>query len=246
MPLTAAKEKSPGPHVRDEGKLPPLRVRYNRQMKPHRVYAVEVSWQKTGTPPRAREVSVRLLAPGAQVVPAEQALDDGKAVFYVTPLARGWLPGPKLEVLVQGRVVQEISMPMKVVSQRAAWLLLLLTFLVPWFISEFVKHSPMAETTTQANGRVVYRKINREVWDQIADNVPSLPAVLKDTPVETGLWEGRIFLANRYQDLVEVCQVEPVAFYAGTAFLTLALISAFLHKQKRRTITGPPVPAAAA
>ena len=60
---------------------------------------------------------------------------DKKAIFYVTPLARGWLPNLQLEVLYQGRKVQEIAMAGKVVSQRFTWLLLFCTLIVPWFIS---------------------------------------------------------------------------------------------------------------
>src|SRR5207253_2462625 len=98
-------------------------IRYYRRMSRQRVYNVTVGWPKpgagrtkppAGTPP----VTVRLLMAGAQVVPSEHTLDpnraDAQATFYVTPLARGWLRNEKLEVLIQGRKVQEMRLPAKV------------------------------------------------------------------------------------------------------------------------------------
>src|SRR5437763_1577694 len=130
MAEIVAKEKSPIQASRNVARsgpgLSPVRVLYYRQMKLQRVYAVEVSWQKTDRPARPEVLTVRLSAAGAQVVPAEQALDaakpDAKAIFHVTPLARGWLPNQKLEVLDQaGRKVREIPLACKVVSQRITW-----------------------------------------------------------------------------------------------------------------------------
>src|SRR4051812_39329760 len=75
---------------------------------------------------------------GAQVVPAEQTLDpanfDDRATFYVTPLAKGWLRGERLEVLQNGRKVQEIRLPCKVTTQRWTWFFLLLTIFVGWWV----------------------------------------------------------------------------------------------------------------
>lgn len=251
MPETAAKGKSRSAASRDDGRseasLPALRVRYYRQMKPQRVYPVEVSWQKSSRPPRGegKAVTVRLLAAGAQVLPVEQTMDatqpDVKAVFYVTPLAKGWLRNEKLEVLSQGRKVQEIPLATKVVSQRLTWILLLLTFVVPWLILEFVKNSPMNVPTFDAEGRVVHTPIHKTVSEYIKDNVPALPDVVKGTPVETGLREARTMIARGYQQLVDISTIEPIAFYVGAVLLFLTLVSAFLHKQKRRKTIGKPI-----
>jgi hypothetical protein len=121
---------------RYETTLPPLVVRYMRRMKRQRVYSYEVSWKdsrrSSGSP-----VVVRLIVAGAQVVPSERTLDPAepksKAIFYVTPLARkGWLRGERLEVLHDGRKLQEIRLPSKVVSQRLTWVLLGLAIVIPW------------------------------------------------------------------------------------------------------------------
>jgi hypothetical protein len=109
-------------------------------MKPQRVYplTVEVPRGSAGRllPAGAGDaVVVRPLIPGAVVVPAEQRLDvarpGSKVSFSVTPLAKGRLPNPRVEVLQHGRVVQEIGLRMKGVTQRMTWWLLALTILVP-------------------------------------------------------------------------------------------------------------------
>src|SRR5689334_4542121 len=147
---------------RSDSNLPPLRVRYYRLMKPNRVSTVEVYWPKSAKLPRdtqARgDLTVRLIVAGAQVLPSEQTMNPAqpgaKAVFYVTPLAKGWLRNEKLEVLSQGRKVQEIPMASKVVSQRLTWFLLFCTFFVPWFILDQIKYGAMAETHKLADGRI--------------------------------------------------------------------------------------------
>ena len=252
MPDIASKGK-PSAVSRDEERaetaLPALRVRYFRQMKPQRVYTVEVAWQKSAKPARG-EITVRLIVAGAQVLPSEQAMDAAqptvRAVFYVTPLAKGWLRNQKLEVLSHGRKVQEIPMASKVASQRFTWFLLLCTFLVPWFLTEFVKMSPMAETTRRKDDRIVFRYVDKEVESYIKDNVPAMPPELKGTVVETWLLEGRSAVAKGYQKLVEVSRVVPIAFYTGAVLLALTLISAYLHKAKRRQAVSKPLQVAAA
>src|SRR5262249_31612953 len=128
---------------------PQLQVRYYRKMRPHRVYPVVVSWKSgKGRPVADSPVVVRLLLPGAQVVPAEQTLEpgaDARATFHVTPIARGWMRGERLEVVQDGRKVQEIRLPCKVTTQRLTWVLLALTFLVPWLITPLFTTSPLMD-----------------------------------------------------------------------------------------------------
>lgn len=148
MAETMTKGKSRGATGAGGRELPALRVRYWRRMKLQRVYSAEVSWSKSERPPRG-EVTVRLIVPGAQVLPSEHTLDsakaDDKALFYVTPLAKGRLPEPRLEILTGERKVQEIPLPTKVVSQRLSWLLLALTFIVPYLFLHYVTYSPLAK-----------------------------------------------------------------------------------------------------
>src|SRR4051812_35734299 len=93
---------------------PQLQVRYYKKMRANRVYPVVVSWKQSGRGRTAggSPVLVRLVMAGAQVVPSEHPLApadaDGRATFYVTPLAKGWLRGERLEVIQDGHKVQEI------------------------------------------------------------------------------------------------------------------------------------------
>ncbi len=233
-----------------EASLPPLRVRYFRQMKHQRVYTAEVWWPKAAGPHHG-QVTVRLLGAGAQILPTEQVLDaampDSKATFYVTPLARGWLGNQKLEVLAHGRKIQEIPLASKVVSQRLTWFLLFCTLFVPWFFTEFVKRSPLVDNVRRnAQGTDITKRPSEEVDAYIKDNVPALPAFLSKTPVETGLLETRKAVANGYQQVVAISRIEPIAFYLGVILLCITLISAFLHRAKRGQATGKPLLVAAA
>jgi hypothetical protein len=131
-------QRSPGP-ARDSSRSagsPQVQVRYYRRMRPNKVYPFTVSWRESAR--GAGPVTVRLVLAGAQVVPAEQTLDpanpDDRVTFYVTPLAKGWLRGERLELLQNGRKVQEIRLPCKVTTQRATWLFLLLTIFVGWWV----------------------------------------------------------------------------------------------------------------
>jgi hypothetical protein len=124
-------------------------------MKPQRVYplTVEVPRGSGGRllPAGSGEaVVVRPLIPGAVVVPAEQRLDvarpGSQVTFSVTPLAKGRLPNPRVEVLQHGRVVQEIGLRMKGVTQRMTWWLLALTLLVPSLLLYYGRYYPVTGT----------------------------------------------------------------------------------------------------
>jgi hypothetical protein len=133
-----------------ETTLPPVVVRYMRRMKRQRVYPYQVRWKSGTRLATTAPVTVRLVAGGAHVSPSEATLDpadpNAKAVFYVTPLAKkGWLGGERVEVLHQGRKVQEIRLASKVVSQRWTWILLALTILVPWFWYNHVEPALVVE-----------------------------------------------------------------------------------------------------
>ena len=123
-----------------------LRVRYYYRMKPQRVYplVVEVPRGSAASAPVPEPVVVRPRIPGAHVVPAEQALDVNRAgnqvTFHVTPLARGRLPGPCVELLQHGRPAGAIGLRMKAVTQRRTWFLLLLTVLIPAVLYYYTRH----------------------------------------------------------------------------------------------------------
>jgi hypothetical protein len=118
-----------------------LRARYQRRMKPRRVYPVFVELTKP-VPSRASgadaPLQLQITAPGAQVAPAEALLDvsqpGARATFQVTPLAYGWLNQARLEVRQRGQVVQRMPLLIRGSSQAVTWFLAALTVLVPAFV----------------------------------------------------------------------------------------------------------------
>lgn len=222
--------------------LPALRVRYFRQMKPARVHAFEVSWQKSERPVRGdgKQVTVRLLAAGAQVLPSEQTLDAAKpektVTFYVTPLARGWLRHVRLEVLYEGRKVQEIPMASKVASQRPTWALLFLALLVPYLLQTYVKHTPLEENDLLKGGVQEELKMQHALEDMMKDNLPQL-----GPDVDNAIGGVRTSVAQTYVGLVKLSKQEPVSFYASSGLVGLALLSAWLCAAKRRYAVGKPI-----
>jgi hypothetical protein len=231
----------PGAVRGTERTLSPLVVRYMRRMKRQRVYTYEVRWQDRSRRPASSStpVVVRLVVAGAQVVPSERTMDakgpQERALFYVTPLARGWLRGERLEVLVDGRKVQEIPLPSKVVSQRATWALLLLTIVVPWFWSAWIKQGEFTRSRDQPGTRL-------EKWieddfpgvpDLVADKVPAAADFLLD--IRSHLRAGLNFLHYYSFEF-------PLVFTIAAAFLVLTALSLILHRDRRKRRVGKPIP----
>lgn len=269
MPEAATKGKSrsaaKGEGGRSEPTLPALRVRYYRRMKPQRVYRFEVSWEPSDRAPRGegKRVTLRLLAAGAQVLPAEQTLDatqpDEKAIFYVTPLAKGWLQNVKLEVLSGSRKIQEIPMASKVVSQRRTLMWFALSFIIPWLILTQLKYSPVLDEETVyakyfVQGSAKYsglvklveknENMPRKVENFIKDNVPEVPELVTDNvpEVESGLKEARSAIAEAVAGLVYVSRTEPLAFYIWGVLILMTLVSAFFSRVTRKRARGKPIP----
>ncbi len=238
--------------------LPPLRIRHFRRMRRQRVYGVTVNWPKGGPKPplNAPPLTLRLLMAGAQVVPTEQTLDPhapaDRATFYVTPLAKGWLRNEKLEILVNGRKVQEQRLPGKVVSQRGTLVLLLLTFFVPWFILTYFKYSPIQaykqhitlsgridKEGSSLNGRVDKLPINVphvEMRNRLQANLPDYVNDIKFFETDTATT-----IATFYDDAVKKCQDYPVAFYAAAGLLMLTLLWWLTHLEMRKTRYTQPI-----
>jgi hypothetical protein len=240
--------------------LPPLVIRYMRRMKRQRVYSYEVSWSRK--PAADRQVVVRLVAAGAQVVPAERALEPaGKALFYVTPLVHGPLRAERLEVLVDGRKVQELPLPGRVVSQRSTWVLLALTFLVPWLWSTYVvgddrSYAPGTELHAYLTGQRVVKARKGETGQTSSKSDSTASHFVK----QLNEWERDIrgldssdptyvndVIKNVTDNLdglhgLDWQQNIPIGFYLFAGLLLLTLISWFLHRDKRRRRLTPPVP----
>ncbi|MFO0965672.1 MAG: hypothetical protein U0793_08825 [Gemmataceae bacterium] len=213
-----------------------MRIRYYRQMKKSRVYNFVVSWdsefQYRGP---EQNVSVRLLAGGAQVVPAEVQLDPNdpkdQALFHVTPLAKGWMRGEKVEVAVNGKKVQEIQLFSKAVSHRSTWLFFFLMFVGPWFVASAIQKDHLN------------RNVMVDVHTAIEKSVPDTPAFIKENvpAVDTALSRFWVLLAVCAEQLHFLAWDYPLPFYTGLAFFILMLLSAFVNRDKRRTLVGKPL-----
>jgi hypothetical protein len=219
--------------------LPPLKVNFPRQMKIQRIYPVRVSWQggdgfRTGG---VRQVTLRLLMAGGQVLPVEQTLEtssDAVATFYVTPLGRGWLREQRLEVVVQGRKVQEIPLASKVTSHCWTKFFVLMMFVAPWLLGWMQQSGPNV------------------VADLAEKDVPALPALVSsNVPALAEGWEKAWNWAGEtYSRLWWTMSFSPEqeprrwGFPAVCVFGVLALLSLWWHRDTRRRRTGPPVPLA--
>jgi hypothetical protein len=220
-------------------------------MRPNRVYPVVVSW-KGAERSAGGPVTLRLLMAGAQVVPLEQTLNpqepDAKVVFSVTPLARGHLRGERLEVLQDGRKVQEIHLPCKVTTQFWTWVLLVLTILVAWnvvplFDPTFRMRVPPANDPEAPyeewpieypSERGVAARMDRHltpVLPLIREYLPPVARELEAVPNYIGAGYSFIFLTW-------VLNGVPVGEIILGTFLLLTLLSWLLHLERRKRRSG--------
>jgi hypothetical protein len=231
------KRASPAPagfaRGRNENVLPPLRVTYYRQMRRQRVYQATVSWYKGSTmrPPSGVEpIRVRLIMAGAQIVPSEQVLDpsdpDATVRFYVTPLADGKLRAEHLEVLIQGRKVQEVLLPARVVNQRRTWMMLLMAVLMPWMIFTYVRPPAAAEM-------IPYEANEINLPKYVTNRVPQLPGMLKD---------ASYYATAALQSLHDQVKSDLLEVYWCAGFLLLTLLSWWMRLSKRKRRVGNPIP----
>jgi hypothetical protein len=211
--------------------FPALVVRYYRRMKPRKVYPVEVRWGSTPRPiGTVKQVTVRLLAAGAQVVPNEQVLDASRpelgATFFVTPLADGWLRAQRLEIITQGKKVQELPLATKVVRRCWAWFFLIMAFVLPWLLSH-VRHS-------------------NENWmnETIKASVPELPELVTNSVPDAATWlkTGEDWIGARYVDFHQFVSARNVIFPTIVVCLLLALWGWFRGRDRRGKRWTNPIP----
>ncbi len=214
--------------------LPPLAIKYPRQMKLQRIYPVTVKWAeqegfRTGG---IRQVTLRLLMAGGQVLPGEQTLDaqaDAQVTFYVTPLGVGWLREQRLEVLIRGRKVQEIPLSSKVTCHAWTKFFLLMVFVGPWLLG-----------LMYAAGSGLISKVTTE-------NIPEIAALDKISMQEkwqaAKIWAGDTY-GTLWAKLWSANEEDPNlwGFVAVVAFLGLALLSAWWHRDVRRTKVSEKIP----
>jgi hypothetical protein len=195
--------------------------------------------------------------PGAQVVPVERVMDPAKpkdkAVFYVTPIAaRGQLRGERLEVLQQGQKVQEIALPAKISSIRCFWIFLLLAFLVPWYLINYVQDpTRKAVGFNEARWNIFKASVNDSVNKHLPGNIEHATDTVSAevdrlAQVENGLRNVTIVaydFVNQDNVLVEGKFYKAnLPFWLGVTFFVLALLAWFFGREKRRSAVGKPVP----
>jgi hypothetical protein len=205
-----------------------------RRMKPQHVYPCTVSWKSTPRKGAGGPLVVRLIMAGAQVVPAERTLDPDrpadKALFYVTPLARGSMRAEHVEVLRDGRKVQEIPLRSKVVTQRLTWSLLALTILLPWLWQAYIRDAEVPGTKVKN----YLEKHSPAVPELIADKAPAVATFLEEIPerLETNI-NGLLGMAQEVRDLT---------LYLAGGLLLLTIVSWLFHGEKRSKRVGNPIP----
>jgi hypothetical protein len=230
-----------------------VQIRYYRRMRPNRVYPFVVSWK--GGARAAAPVTVRLVMAGAQVVPAEQTLEpggDGRVTFNVTPIARGWLRGERLEVLKDGRKVQEIRLPCKATTQRLTWVFLLLAVFVAWWVVPiFTDRAREPRTPTaqdQLEGNVVEEVDTQALTTRVKRYLPRLlPAVEHYLPKEVAQNLTKDVPENIGASLYVLYDAEvnkhfPIAESLLGLLILLTLLSWFTHLERRKRRFGRPLP----
>ena len=248
-----ATQRSAG-SAREHGRAtgtPQVQVRYYRRMRPNRVYPFVVSWR--GGARAAAPVTVRLVMAGAQVVPAEQVLgpNEDRATFYVTPIAKGWMRGERLEVLQDGRKVQEIRLPGKVTTQRLTWVLLLLTIFVAWWIVPLLTvearaakrqtDTEIAEDAPKQYERgptAITMHINRYLpppLPALDQHLPDVARALETVPEYVG---SSVYMLYDFQTHRGI----PIAEGLLGVLILLTLLSWYTHLERRKRRVGKPLP----
>jgi hypothetical protein len=226
-------------------------------MRPNKVYPVIVSCRDDGDFPA---ITLRLVMPGAQIVPVEQPLNQ-QVTFHLTPLARGKLRGAHLEVLNDGMKVRQIYLPCTVCTQRPTVIWLCLAFLVPWLILHFFVYAPIgyqgpdlesyvnkldSDERLHAEGKRAPPKSvppTKVITTFVRDNTPELDGLLgKDSAVVD-------YYKNTIQYFPEKAYVQlflghyslsngrqPVSFYVFAFLLAVAVISFLLRRERRKRV----------
>jgi hypothetical protein len=220
--------KSQRTPVRHEtASAPRLSVRYWKRMRLQKVYPVTVSSSGEAD---FEPVTVRLVIAGAQVVPAEQPMDASSAgepvTFYVTPLAKGYLRGERLEVLQGGRKIQEIRTPCRVTSQWGTVVWLFLAFFIPWLLLHYFEYSPIGyQSPIKDDGTEMYE---RKPWEKYKyfkfgteELLPDRPSrkmteFVKDNTLDTKAILGWNAKDNIVQEYYEMAQQFPEEAYLLT------------------------------
>lgn len=241
---TASSAKKSSRASRDDPAEPKLRLRYYKRMKPQRVYPLVI--EVPGGNKRNRDededtargsvVVIRPVIAGAQVQPAEQRFEvtpGNQIVFHVTPLARGRLPRARLEVFAPNQPPESIPLKMKAKTQRLAWVLLLLAFLVPTGIIKLTRGDwrPSVSKGIEDHFKDPMKKDLPPV-PVFNEKVEFLPDMMKGFTVADMIGDGLVVGYGELETVVEKYRWLPNTI--GFGFLVLAFLSWALHRPRRK------------
>jgi hypothetical protein len=249
----APTSKKPAKAARSEPAGPNLQIRYFRRMKPNRTYSLIVEMPKKKRRDEEDDdngaiVVVRPSIPGALLQPAEQRFEvapGNQITFHVTPLTRGRLPRARLEIFAPSQPPQTIPLWMKAKTQRLAWFLLLLAFLLPTGIIKLT----LGDWKPRGSGDLVNMEDN--IRNSITDYLPPIPIVsapAKFLPEDfsqvtiVGLLSNR--LAVGYAELNTLVTKKDdegkdkrwISTAVGFGFLVLSFFSWALHRPRKRRV----------
>jgi hypothetical protein len=216
-----------------------VRIRYCRRMKVQGVYRMLVELR--AVEPKGASAAgagdsliARPLISGAQVQPAEQELgpkaSNNRIYFAITPLAKGRLKDARLQLLHQGRVLEEIKTPMTGTSKRTTWLLFLATLVSLAFLVGLLPALP-----DLSNGKIV---------DNLAEVQQKVPDYDEHLPPEQIETFGRLAIALKVQEGYDYLLETPhLNFWIFAGLLLLTLLSWFCNRGVlfRKTRKGKPM-----
>jgi hypothetical protein len=220
-----------------------VRVRYYKRMTMQRVYrmVVELRTADKGAAPSVSagdSVIARPVIPGAYVQPVEQELGPKSTnhtiTFSVAPLARGRLKNARLQILHQGRVLEEIWTPMRGTSQRLTWLFALLALVsLGYLINIF---GPLPNLSSGASADENGTNVGRVLVDKLPDylNKEELPEFLAFLTRDA----LAVYAQDRYNDLYALPNLN---FYLVAGFLLLTIVSFLWNRPARRRRKGKPM-----
>jgi hypothetical protein len=226
-----------------------VRVRYPKRMKVQRVYrmTVELRPEKgaTASVSAGDSVIARPLVPGAYVQPPDQELgpkaSNNKITFSIAPLAKGRLKNARMQILHQGRVLEEIRTSMRGTSQRKTLLFAFLAILSLAYMVEILGPLPDLSTRGTGDGGSAAAGVVNIMLDK------KLPDYLKKEELPEGFvadYLSREAIASGAQEAYDyVYKIDNLNAYITGSFLLLTLV--FLIRNRpvlwRKTRKGKPM-----
>jgi hypothetical protein len=227
-----------------------VRVRFRRRMAVQRVYSmvVELRPEKGGASSVSAGDSViaRPIIPGAHVQPPEQELgpkaSNSQITFAVTPLAAGRLKGARLQIMHQGRVLEEVWTPMRGIRPGRILLWTGLMLLSIAYLFGILGPLPNLSTGETADPNVD-RKVDGAVRRGLPDYLEKAQ-VEQNCPEALHPYLSKEAISAACQDAYNYLYAVPnLNFYLTSALLLVLLVSVFFNRPSlwRSTRKGKPL-----